>query len=324
MNTASASERQERFYPLGYPVMLSAGNPEVFSIAESSWGGWSESFSGEPIALSVQVMETPPLQAGLEGSQPLPSGRRFSAKPHFSVTPEGFQFHYGASETVFHAPQRRVCLRVSAALLQDPHRFRHHVLDAVILAALDFVFFTPVHAACVSLHGRGVLLCGDSGAGKSTLAYACARAGWALVSDDAVHAPPGPGTVVAGFSQHIHLRHPARSLFPELASQVVIVQPNGKEALKIRTGERGLKTAQTAEVHHVVFLSRRPGPACLNPFPLDDAVCYLLKYLWQPDTAAHERRFRELLGDGACQLAFERIEDGVAALTEVVGRAGAP
>ena len=307
VNTASAAERQKRFYPLGYPVILSAGNPEVFSIAESSWGGWSESFSGEPIALSIQLR---------------PSGGGFSAKPHFSATQEGFHFHYGASEAVFHASSRRVCIRVSADLLQDPQSFRHHVLDAVILAALDFVFFTPVHAACVSLHGRGVLLCGDSGAGKSTLAYACARTGWALVSDDAVHAPPGPGTVVAGFSQHIHLRRPARSLFPELASQVGIVQPNGKEALKIRTGD--VNTAQTAAVHHVVFLSRRPGRACLNPFPLDDAVRYLLKYLWQPDTAAHERRFRELLGDGACRLAFERIEDGVAALTGLVAPAGAP
>src|SRR5579859_3338375 len=146
VNTASAAERQERFYPLGYPVMLSAGNPEVFAIAESSWGGWSESFSGEPIALSVQVMEHMEHRAAPR-----------AAKTHFSVTPERFHFHYGTSEAVFHASSRRVCMRVSAAELQNPHGFRHHVLDAVILAALDFVFFTPVHAACVSLRGRGVL-----------------------------------------------------------------------------------------------------------------------------------------------------------------------
>ncbi len=44
-----------------------------------------------------------------------------------------------------------------------------------------------IHAGCVAMDGRGILLCGDSGMGKSTLSYACAKAGWTYVSDDGTY-----------------------------------------------------------------------------------------------------------------------------------------
>jgi HPr kinase/phosphorylase len=43
---------------------------------------------------------------------------------------------------------------------------------------------TTLHASCVALDGRGVLICGASGGGKSTLALELMSRGAALVADD--------------------------------------------------------------------------------------------------------------------------------------------
>ena len=43
-----------------------------------------------------------------------------------------------------------------------------------------------IHATCVALEGRGVLLLGAAGAGKSDLALRLVDAGWELVADDRV------------------------------------------------------------------------------------------------------------------------------------------
>lgn len=60
---------------------------------------------------------------------------------------------------------------------------------------------TVLHASCVAIHGRGVLLTGASGAGKSDLALRLIDRGATLVGDDGViieardgrlHARPGP------------------------------------------------------------------------------------------------------------------------------------
>lgn len=44
-----------------------------------------------------------------------------------------------------------------------------------------------IHATCVSLKGRGLLLIGESGSGKSDLALRLIDRGAALVADDQVH-----------------------------------------------------------------------------------------------------------------------------------------
>jgi len=49
----------------------------------------------------------------------------------------------------------------------------------------------PLHAACVSLRGRGLLLVGSSGSGKSTLSMHAAAAGLPLVSEDSLFVEPG-------------------------------------------------------------------------------------------------------------------------------------
>ncbi|WP_212523721.1 HPr kinase/phosphatase C-terminal domain-containing protein [Actibacterium sp. MT2.3-13A] len=54
-----------------------------------------------------------------------------------------------------------------------------------------------LHASCVALSGRGVLILGASGAGKSALALELMARGAALVADDRTCLRAGPGGLVA-------------------------------------------------------------------------------------------------------------------------------
>ncbi len=75
----------------------------------------------------------------------------------------------------------------------------------------------PVHAAALSLDGRGLLVAGRSGSGKSTLALALLRAGFGFLGDDTcfVRAEPGGMTVYA-FPDEIDVADATVRMFPEL------------------------------------------------------------------------------------------------------------
>src|SRR5262249_50082514 len=142
--------------------------------------------------------------------------------------------------------------------------FEYNLLEPLVLTALDTVFFDPVHAACVSSGNRGVLLCGDSGAGKTTMAYACARAGWTLISEDGVHVADGEPPLLVGGFWRFRLREHARTLFPEIADLPVGKAANGKQAIIIDAPSAGFQTAPDVPAGPTVFLERRPGPAELS------------------------------------------------------------
>lgn len=56
---------------------------------------------------------------------------------------------------------------------------------------------TPVHATCVAIDGKAVLILGKSGSGKSTLGLSIMALGGALVSDDRVILSSDDGLVAA-------------------------------------------------------------------------------------------------------------------------------
>jgi len=274
-----------RLHPLGYPVDIVASDEAVLSAAWKSWGTWPALFE-----------HAPPMRFEIEthGSSAPRSIPRFEAPAgwlRFSAGDHNF--------AVFELEARTGYMSISGSALGDQAGFRHHWLEALVLTALDSVFFTPLHAACVARDGAGTLLCGDSGAGKSSLAYACARRGWTLVSDDAVHLAPGPAGIGVGGSNFIHLREPVRALFPELEGLDAGAAPNGKQAIEIDSAAHGLQIARYA-----VAL----------PFAAGDAIQYFLKYLLPRDTTAAERHLREFLSPAPSVLEYEHMEDAIEVL----------
>jgi hypothetical protein len=80
---------------------------------------------------------------------------------------------------------------------------------------------TTVHASCVAINGRGVLLTGASGAGKSDLALRLIDRGASLVGDDGVMIEALDGRLVAGPGPNIEGQMEVRGLgildFPWIA-----------------------------------------------------------------------------------------------------------
>jgi hypothetical protein len=80
--------------------------------------------------------------------------------------------------------------------------------------------YTYVHASAVECGGRGILFSGPSESGKSTMAYACARRGFRVVSDDVVYLRDEGNTLSAwGRPWRLRLMPGALELFPELATK---------------------------------------------------------------------------------------------------------
>ena len=135
-------------------------------------------------------------------------------------------------------------------------------------------------------NGRGVLLCGDSGAGKSTLSYACARAGWTYVTDDASYMlNNGEDRLVTGNCHQVRFRPSALKLFPELDGLEITPRAAGKPSIELPTAPMpGITRATTAQVDYLVFLNRRAsGTDQLVSYRRDAARQYLRQVLYGPD-----------------------------------------
>jgi hypothetical protein len=213
---------------------------------------------------------------------------------------------------------------LTSGALADRGWARFHFLEALVLAMLAQIYLTPVHAACVSHRGRGVLLCGGPGAGKSSLAFACASRGWTYVSDDASSLVwESDDRVVIGKPFQFRFRQSAAEIFPELRGKMAGVDRNGKLIFEVRTQDLpGIATAPQSRVDHLVFLNRHcPDPARLAPVSKIEALDRLLSFLALYDPALRERQeapIRNLLEAGAFELRYGTLDSAVRRLEQLV------
>ncbi len=170
-----------------------------------------------------------------------------------------------------------------------------------------------------------MLLGGDSFAGKSTLAYACARAGWTYVSDDATFVALRRDDRYAVGDQHsIRFRPDAPQLFPELSEYPLTIRPNGKIAIEVLTRELLLDTAPGCHVDHVVFLNREhPNHARVSLRPIskdlvwDDWSQYNV-YGTQEVRQARSHCYERMLSAQLSQMQYSDLADAVARLERLV------
>jgi hypothetical protein len=161
--------------------------------------------------------------------------------------------------------RRRAAVRIRPELLGDAEQFRVRVLESVVLFLVTRAGRHPVHAAAIVRGSAALLLAARSGTGKSTLAYAAMRAGFRVLSEDAVYLQLDPFRVW-GVPRRIHLTPDSARFFPELASVPSVVLANGKTKLPVEVGEMAARPPFATRAA-VCLLERGPVPGITRLSP---------------------------------------------------------
>lgn len=249
---------QRVFFPLGFPVEVKTNSIAILEAAEERWGHFVPLFQEPKAKFQINVsdhQDTAHIPEPTYRSQ----GNILSIiadANNFAICDldKGFAFSWLTSSTV-----------------RDKNYTQYFFIEAVAMCLLSSLCVTPVHAACVEHEGHGVLLCGESGAGKSSLAFACAKSGWAYISDDASYIVQNRSdNFVVGNSHQIRFRPSASQVFSELEGLDITPRATGKPSIEVPIVSLGtdIKTVSFSNIEHVVFLNRKDAHfSALYPFP---------------------------------------------------------
>ena len=171
--------------------------------------------------------------------------------------------------------RKHVAAAVSEASAVDSDLWNAHWLPITIGVMGTTVGVVPLHSACLSLKGKGLLIAGASGAGKSTLSVALAHQGFSHISDDWTYISRDAGSLVAhGINAPVKLLPDAVRHFPELRVRTPKMWFNGELAFEIEHDAFGsLDRAMTVKPHWLIFLERTSSPGC-DFSPCSSKVAY--------------------------------------------------
>jgi len=298
------------YYPLGFPLQLTTNSEAVLQAANESWGAFKQHFDIPALQLKVGVLDI--------GSTECPAAPIFRAhrnlivgiagQGNFYVTDVAHGFSFAWLTTA--AVSRRSYLR-------------YHFLEAVALSHIANRYTAPIHAACVELEGSGVLLCGDSGAGKSSLSFACARAGWTYITDDASFLlNDRSDRQVVGNCHLMRLRPSAVELFAEVAGKPLTPRAGGKPSIELFTATvPGLSRAGSSHVDYIVFLNRNDvATKELIPFSKESArrVMYQRLFGMEELRKVQIGSIDRLLGAEVLELRYRDLDWAVDRLARLV------
>lgn len=257
------------FYPLGFPLEVFSNSASVMVAAEESWKDFQPRSTDAPLQLHIQV------QGNDDGNSALPPAPICSLQWNILLQVANAQNFFVCDLKV-----GRAFGSITSSMAESPLYLRYHFMEAAVLSMVTAGRAAPVHAACVSPSGSGMLLCGESGAGKSSLAYAGARAGWTYVCDDTSYLPfHRRDRLVTGNHHKIRLRSHGLQLFPELGPRPITPRAAGKPSVEIATAElASLSTSDSALVKYIIFLNRREAEDALVPVSKSSALPWFHKW----------------------------------------------
>jgi len=293
------------FYPYGFPMQLRTNSVEVLDMAERLWGGFAPQHATKMIVSEVYITE---------GEAPVfpPSPTYRFLRPLFTSIVDG------ANYVLCDLERGRSYTAMTRGMLESP-LYVEYFFMMVPLCTLPA---KTVHAACVALDGRGVMLCGDSGAGKSTLSYACARAGWEYVSDDGAYLLDCERRIVTGNSHQVRLRPSAAELFPELQGLAPTPRAAGKPSIEFSTVPmQHVKRRASVQVDSIVFLNRKSGsPPALRPYRKDVARLYMNQTIFGTEEASrsHAQCIDQMLTADVYELRYTDLDWAIDRLRTLV------
>ncbi len=170
---------------------------------------------------------------------------------------------------------------LSPAMAADHTVLRTSFLECAVFAMATHgtgATHTYVHASAVGDGERGLLFSGPSQSGKSTLAYACARRGFRVVTDDVVYLRTESGSLTAwGRPWRLRFLHDSVRFFPEL-NRNELFTPENEIEIDVEQFLPG-RTQMCCTPSVLFFLHRSGGPARIEPVSCDRAVQLLARDL---------------------------------------------
>jgi hypothetical protein len=170
-----------------------------------------------------------------------------------------------ASFVALSPAQGEALVTVSRAMLKYPYHARYELIEfAVFTLAARAQHLIPLHAACVSLNDRGLLLMGESGAGKSTLSLHCLLRRLDFVSEDAVFVT-AKGLLATGVANFLHVCPDTLHWLSKQQAGRVRASPSIQRRSGVRKFEVDLRCAEfrlaarPPQLAAAVFLSPRAG-----------------------------------------------------------------
>ncbi|MGA8089538.1 MAG: aldolase [Terracidiphilus sp.] len=304
---------REMFYPLGFPLQIETNCEEILRSAAISWQGFTKLFDTPPIRIRIAVKrgrssECPPTPV-CRVQQHLTSN--IADAENFSVIDLAQRFAY---------------IWLTEAAVADRGYLRYFFIESTAMAILATSYTTAIHAACVERKGCGILLCGDSGAGKSSLSYACARAGWTYITDDASFLVNNRNDrLVVGNCNQARFRPTAVELFSELTGKEIIQRAQvGKPSIELNLQPMSsISVSFTSRINHVVFINRHNVTRQeLIDFPADVARYSMRQVLFStPATLSQQSAMIDhLLEAGPLELRYRDFDWAIDRLTQLSER----
>lgn len=297
------------YYPYGFAVEVRTNSGCVLEQMREMWGKFEKEHDTEPIQCDIQVVESDSADC-----PPTPTSR--------IMLPLMICVADANNYSIVDLEKCRTTITISRAALRHPLYAQYFLLGTPVCCVATR-HTTGVHAGCVALAGRGVLLCGDSGAGKSTLSYACARAGWTYVSDDGSFLLNG-GTqrLVTGNCYQVRFRPSVTQLFPELADLKITPRAAGKPSIELPTSQMAnISCMPIVRVEYIVFLNRRAeGQPQLVPYRKDVARQYMRQQLYGlPETiTVQHSAIERLLAAEVFELRYTELDWAIERLRALV------
>ena len=304
----------ERGYTvMGETLLFQTNHPRLLETADESFGRYpacppnarQPAHDGQP--LIVRLFVTEPRQPEPDTAHPLPVYHTQEHLFHIQVGEDNWAvvdlqggFAFGL---------------VTTGMAHDRPFVRVTFVEAMCLAMLSLGRnFSNLHAACVVKNGVSVTLQGRNNTGKSTLAYACARRGYQVLTEDVVHIKVRPESVALwGSPWKLHLLVDAQRLFPELSGLSPALQINGEWKLEVDLESLyPQSTVVQARPGLMVLLVRGSGGLTrVEPISREQALSHSeIIWPWQTGwTAELERGSQSLLDGGTLRLHINGTPD---------------
>jgi len=209
---------------MGGRFHFDSNSPELLRLVDAAYAGLpAHRFSSSPPKFRVRLMLTPGPRRRQRSPPPI-ARRQSDPLPIFMLS--SADFLGGATEpstfVVLSPQQRSALVSVSRDMLRFPYHTRYELIEfAVFTLACRAQRLVPLHAACVGLNGRGILLMGPSGSGKSTVALHSLLNGFDFLSEDSVFVAP-QSMRATGTPNFLHVRADSLGWFGRSAASTLI------------------------------------------------------------------------------------------------------